>query len=329
MKHLFTKTMQKSTIIILAVIVLTALLSIGVIAYVANENNAQKILQSNDMKIESSYSIDNFAKLNNGEFNSKSDAKKYENMISMLESFNLSDKDFHRVLFEFEYLSITYAPTPEEQAYLLDLIAEHKEPLTIFNIYSFWTDTNEELGIIEQVFNLRNNYSGLDFWIEDAFNEVTENKWGVLSVDDIDEYVSKGLSYDDIVLANVLCRKGVLTIKEILDEILSGKTFSEVESEIDSHTNVSKGFRLDSRDINKYKNLKSDDILKGKSLARLTGENENYFYDKIQNNEDAENISFQVDMILTDLVSRNIAQIYEQYDIKKDIINAKEEEASR
>lgn len=115
---------------------------------------------------------------------------------------------------------------PDEMDYIANLIIQGYDPMTVMDICYFWQDTNEEISIIEQIYEYK--YLRGMTWIENAFNCVTNDKCGVLTEEDVENYAKQGVTLDDISAANKLCRKGVLTIQEILEQHQAGKTFAEI-----------------------------------------------------------------------------------------------------
>ena len=244
------------------------------------------------------------------------DEGKYRKMIETLEALDLSNEDFNHVLFKIEYLKLAFSATTEEVNYLLDLISTHKNTEDIFNVYIFWKDTGEDLSIVEKVFLLKedcvNAYRGgsgdygTQLWIEDAFNEATDFKYGTLSPNDIIEYWEKGLSTDDILLANVLCRQGVFTINEILDKCVTGEPLIEIQAKIDSKAGNVKSLAMDKTDVSRYSEISSEDIILSRQLARISDQAITDFYDRILTGVDIDELSFELTLELNNTAWQNV-----------------------
>ncbi len=155
----------------------------------------------------------------------------YDRMIQALEATAENPIDFNNVIYNYEYLHKACHLTDTEMEYIAGLIVQGYDPMTVMDICYFWLDTNEEIDIISQIYMLKSRHRN-HAWIENAFNEITNNKCGVLNESDVDNYLRQGVTLSDIAIANKLCRRGVLTIQEILAEHQQGKTFAELAAAV-------------------------------------------------------------------------------------------------
>lgn len=124
-----------------------------------------------------------------------------------------------------------YCTTEESFSFIEQMILSGCDPQTTMDIYQFYLTTNEPISIVKQIYDLvytGEKITNRDIVFENAFNEITNNKCGVLTEEDVIAYLEKGLSVDDIVQANILCRKAVLTIREILDARLEGTNWESI-----------------------------------------------------------------------------------------------------
>lgn len=124
-----------------------------------------------------------------------------------------------------------YCTTQDSFSYLEKMILSGCDPKTTIDIYQFYLTTNEDISIVRQIYDMV--YTGepitnRDIVFESAFNEITNNKCGVLTEEDVISYLEKGLTVSDISEANLLSRKGVMTIQEILDALLSGTSWETI-----------------------------------------------------------------------------------------------------
>ena len=124
-----------------------------------------------------------------------------------------------------------YCTTKESFSYIEQMILAGCDPNTTMDIYQFYLTTNEDISIVRQIYDMV--YDGepiinRDAVFESAFNEITNNKCGVLTQDDVISYLEKGLSVDEIMQANLLSRKGIMTINEILDSRLLGISWEKI-----------------------------------------------------------------------------------------------------
>lgn len=156
---------------------------------------------------------------------------KYQQMVLALDASVENPIVYNEILYNYEYLKKVHHLTAEELDYLSELLIEGLDPQDVLEICYFWTETNEPIRIVREMYAQRQYYQGRT-WVENAFNRVTDNKCGVLNREDVDEYMRQGLTAEDIDVANRLCRKGALTIQEILELRREGKTFAELTAQI-------------------------------------------------------------------------------------------------
>ena len=121
--------------------------------------------------------------------------------------------------------------TPDQLTVINRILDKGTTVQSLAQVYDFWLTTAEPFSIIEEICALEDVYFS-EYWYENAFNELTENKHGVLDRDGIREYKDKGIPADIILAANTLCRKGVYTITEILDKVADGADIEDIACEI-------------------------------------------------------------------------------------------------
>jgi len=140
----------------------------------------------------------------------------------------------------------------EHLEYLNKLFEKGNSIIMLKNIYEFWLTTNEDISIIGEICNLKNEFWGKN-WIENAFNKITNDKCGVITNEEqLHDYLDKGISLEEIETANILCRKGVKTIFEILDMRVKGETWEDIISIVDNN--------LPEKDTALYKKVSSADV---------------------------------------------------------------------
>ncbi len=111
------------------------------------------------------------------------------------------------------------------------MILEGCDVPTLTGIYSFYLTTNEDVTIVRDIYDYVWDGEPIEnggVLFEEAFNELTDYKCGVLTKEEIEGYLEKGLTIDDIAEANILSRKGVLKINEILDRIIAGEDWKDI-----------------------------------------------------------------------------------------------------
>lgn len=182
----------------------------------------------------------------------------------------LNNKDINTVavcdiLTSYLYLRDVYGLSNQELEYIAGLIIGGAEPSDIMEAAYFWLDTCEDITIIEQIYNKKSEYEGGKFWVENAYNDVTEYIHGELSVDDVNHYLEAGAAAVDIQNANVLSRSGVYTIQQILDRIIGGETIIDVMNDVYG-TNITQPVSLFGLNENEEAD---ENILDSKELAGL------------------------------------------------------------
>ncbi|MBR5152040.1 MAG: hypothetical protein IKW60_00725 [Clostridia bacterium] len=156
---------------------------------------------------------------------------KFDQMLIAMDATIENAIEYNDVLFNYEYLRQAYHWSQEQLDYVSDLIIKGYPAMDIMDICYFWMDTNEDISIIEEIY-LHKEGSSAVTWIERAFNDVTNDKCGVLTGEDVEAYLENGLTLEDIALANKLCRRGSMTIQEILEKKRNGFSFAEITTEV-------------------------------------------------------------------------------------------------
>lgn len=124
-----------------------------------------------------------------------------------------------------------YCPDKESFSFIEQMILSGCDARTTMDIYSFYLTTNEDISIVKQIYDMvfdGEPITNRDIVFENAFNKITNNKCGVLTEDDVLNYLEKGLTVSDISKANILSRKGILTIQQILDKLINGTSWETI-----------------------------------------------------------------------------------------------------
>jgi len=160
---------------------------------------------------------------------------KRENAVfQMINRSGKTKEEIYDDVFAYKFFLKMYNPSLAEQTYMDAMILKGADITTLISIFDFWRTTAEDISLIGQIYDLSGR-SDNRYWIEEAFNELTENRHGVLDAEAIYEYFEKGLTREDIVLANTLCRKGVYTITEMLDKVAEGESWASIVADIDQN----------------------------------------------------------------------------------------------
>lgn len=163
----------------------------------------------------------------------ESEDARIKNMSEYIKTNNENCQLINDLIYDYAYVVQIYNKSADEMNYIDSLIYGGADIEDIINIYKFWLTTNETIEIVGEIYNIKNEISD-KFWIEEAFNQLTENKHGVLNSGQIKEYTDKGLVLPDIKTANILSRKGVYTINDILELKLKDVSWDEILCNIES-----------------------------------------------------------------------------------------------
>lgn len=126
-----------------------------------------------------------------------------------------------------------YHMTNEEINYLSGLYAQGYELEWLCQIFPFYITCGENISIIKDIYDTSIEQEIEDrYWVENAYNAVTNDAHGVLNTAEVSEYYSKGMDSTQVLMANTLCRKGVYTISQILDKRVEGIEWPQIINEI-------------------------------------------------------------------------------------------------
>ncbi len=153
-----------------------------------------------------------------------------ESFVSNFQTENLTYEEYSSIESYIAFV-LENSPSDKELAVIHSLLNDGYTIQTLSQIYDFYLTTSEDEQIISKIAALDEEYWG-DNWIENAYNEITGEKHGVLDTDDIKNYLDKGLSLEDISYANILCRKGVHTIDEILTMKQNGASWEKINNSV-------------------------------------------------------------------------------------------------
>lgn len=163
-------------------------------------------------------------------------------------------------LYEFASFIQTYQPTDEQLSYLNNLILNGYDTDKLIEIYRFWFDTDDDISMIKSIYDYaQTNGIGGSFWVEECYNKITDNRSGLLSDEDIQQYKQRGLELDDIEMANRLSRLGKKNIQTILEERIAAENWIDVVEPLYASSNSKKETakklkKIEAKDVNKTPN---------------------------------------------------------------------------
>ncbi len=212
-----------------------------------------------------------------------------KSIVTSLKARKQTPDEFHKSMANYATFVQIYQPTKTEQKYITELVTEGYELDKLIEIYKFWLDTDEDIELIKKIYNAYDpiNEEEDNHWVEEVYNQITENKYGVLNREQIHAYYEKGLTRDDIITANRLCRLGKNTITEILDKRVSGTAWAEIiEKNYAKSTKKQTQTKGKSRQKKQYQQIQNGtEILDAYFISERTGTDINEYLDKLSNGE--------------------------------------------
>lgn len=163
--------------------------------------------------------------------NFSTNAYGFEKIKSMVDKSAPINYDEYQKILSYSVFLAENEFTKEQLEYINSLLDAGYSEGVIQEVYEFWLTTDEDFSMIGDLCALSNEMYGI-YWVENAFNKLTNNSHGVLEREDIEVYYEQGLTYEDIYAANILSRRKGQTIQGILDDMLSGKTNSEIITDV-------------------------------------------------------------------------------------------------
>ena len=231
---------------------------------------------------------------------------KFEQMVAVMNKTVEDDLEFNNVLINYKYLEYGYKITEENMNYFADLIIDGYNPEEIMRCAYFWLDTDEKSSIVKDMCDWKDsceNAEKNEFWAERAFNAVTKEKCGVLTIEDLEEFERKGIKSADIMTANRLCRKGVYTIHEILKKFEEGMSMADIAIDIEGQAPFAKHTSAVSTYLSaekSYPKASNDDIFESRHLAMLKNAPEQAFYNAVNDYTDIRTELEHLSQMLTD-----------------------------
>lgn len=165
---------------------------------------------------------------------SANEISKFEQLIIAMNATIADPTEFNELLMDYEYLRVVHGLSQQQLDYIADLVIEGCDMKDIINIAYFWLDTDDDISVIKEMYDLKGEFEGKTEWLSNAYDIVTNAENGSLSVEDVEAYYAKGITADEIITADILCRKGVYTIQEILDKRCAGQSLVEIANEIEN-----------------------------------------------------------------------------------------------
>ena len=138
-----------------------------------------------------------------------------------------SKNEIYDDMYLYMYFKKLYKPDKETLEYMESLMTGSADMLKLINIFDFWQTTCEDISIVGKIYAMSGTMDGA-FWVEELYNQATGNRHGVLDSDGVAKYMSMGFTANEIAAANILSRRGVYTITDILDKVSEGTSWADI-----------------------------------------------------------------------------------------------------
>lgn len=153
-------------------------------------------------------------------------------MYALLRTLYTGDK-LYEIVEEYATFKAVDKPTAQGLTYLYEQTANGGNISALIDVYRFWETTNTPFSMVNQIYSYyRDDEKQGRYWYENAFNLITENIYGVLDEEGVQGYLTSGLSRQDINAANIMSRKGVYTIQEILSLRQGGTSWAAIANSV-------------------------------------------------------------------------------------------------
>lgn len=224
---------------------------------------------------------------------------KFDRMVKVMNETIEDDVIFNSTLVNYKYLEMVYKLNNTDMEYLANLIINGYSAEEVIECTYFWLDTNEDISIVKEMCDWRTMHEGYknkDMWVESAFNGITFDKCGVLTVEDVEEYMKNGVTSEEIMTANRLSRMGVYTIQEILAKHGDGTSFADIAIEIENSvlplSDKASMVKMRSalKSTHECPKAADDEIFASRQLAILQNEPENAYYDTTDETTDIKTV---------------------------------------
>ncbi len=251
---------MKKKIIMIAICLV---LGLGGIFYAFAANNAFQEEQLQSQQIEA-IETQTEAKLEN--------VLAQRDMETILRNNGLYEDEVRKNMTKYLETIALYQVPQEHINLFLDRAEQGQDLDKLLDIYRFLFFSSKEYSLIDTIYEegASSNFCK-PYWLEDAFQTVTEYRSGLLQDGEISTYLDQGISLNDMMLANNLSFKGVKTIQQILDQRTAGDSWFSIISSIYPEAKLKSS---------KFGEEEGSVILEHIKLSMINQESPNEVYDK-------------------------------------------------
>lgn len=161
-------------------------------------------------------------------------ANKYD-FCELLRSKGYYEDEVNEIVYSFMQMQAVYSLTDDELKDFYKLTKQDYDLLKLMEIFEFTihTDYYRDMKFVKQLYDTAQSMEIIsDYWVETAFNALTDRTDSILDQSQVVSYIKDGLTVDEIYAANIMSRRSNKTIKNILKTKKSGKQWSDIAEEI-------------------------------------------------------------------------------------------------
>lgn len=154
------------------------------------------------------------------------DMQKYKNLHQMFTKANMDDVSKNEAFAEYIHMTILYDATPREESYIVELVNQGYDYARVMKIYNYLKQINEDINLIQAIYDDTKDCLEDEFWLPNSYAK-QKNVDG-LNLSEVQEYVSAGISVDEILLCDEMSLQTKVNIGEVLDKRVEGKSWYDI-----------------------------------------------------------------------------------------------------
>ena len=161
-------------------------------------------------------------------------SEKYD-FIGLLQSKGYYEDEINEIIIHFMEIQSVFSLSSDEISEFYELVSNDYDIEKLMEIFEFtiYTDKYRDMNYVKQIYDKADEMKIVgNYWVEDAYNILTDNRGGVLSQSQIAECIEEGFTIEEIYASNIMSRRGVYAVDEILKDRKSGKKWSDIADEI-------------------------------------------------------------------------------------------------
>lgn len=147
---------------------------------------------------------------------------------ALLENKGYYADDIEIAIQKFIDASVSYHMTESELAYILSLVELDYDFEKLIDIYCFLQLTDDGIDMMKSIYDFANGQFESKYWIQNSYSILKHTEKDALTMSEITEYISQGLTLDEILFVYQMGLQMNMTEREMLAARLSGKGWNEI-----------------------------------------------------------------------------------------------------